>query len=185
MTELLRRAAALVPADARSAAGYTAEDVLTWLADDEWELALEVLGDFPGIGWQSSEYWKLLAAAAQELYLPAKWFHWREAETRQGLLRADLQLVPGPRAAIPAAGVLRPLWDVGGGDLRVAVMWVESKPELEAGGRATVRLLAMSPEGWRHLVPGSVLTMHEGRPVAGTATVIEYWSVGETRPRDR
>ncbi|WP_112262668.1 hypothetical protein [Lentzea terrae] len=185
MTELLRRAAALVPADARSSSGCTAEDVLTCLADDEWEFALEVLGDFDGIGWQTAEYWQLLAAAAAELYLPSKWFHWREAETRLGLLRVDLQLVPSTRKPIPAAGVLRPLWDVGGGDLRVAGMWLESTSELEAGGRATVRLLAMSPAAWRHLAPGDVITMHEGQPVAGTATVIEYWGVGEARPRDR
>jgi hypothetical protein len=64
-------------------------------------------------------------------------------------------------------------------------MWIESKPELEAGGRAVVRLAALSPEGWRHLVPGDVITMHEGQPVAGTATVIELAGVGETRQRDR
>lgn len=185
MTDLLHRAVALVPAGALSSSGCTAGEVLTYLADDEWELALEVLGDFDGIGWQPAEYWQLLAAAAEELYLPSKWFRWREAETRLGLLRADLQLVPGTRDPIPAAGVLRPLWDVGGGDLRVARVWVESKPELEAGGRATVRLLAMSPEGWHHLAPGDVITMHEGQPVTGTATVIEYAGVGETRPRDR
>lgn len=185
MTELLRRAVALVPGDARSDAGASAADVREYLEHDEWEFALDLLGDFDGIAWQTSAYWKLLAAAAEELYLPSKWFHWREAETRLGLIRADLQLVPSTRNPIPAQGVLRPLWHVGGGDYRVARMWIESKPELEAGGRAIVRLAALSPEGWRHLVPGDVITMHEGQPVAGTATVIEYAGVGETRQRDR
>ncbi|MDX8143686.1 hypothetical protein SK854_16285 [Lentzea sp. BCCO 10_0061] len=185
MTELLRRAVALVPGDARSDSGASAADVREYLEQDEWEFALDLLGDFGGIAWQTSVYWKLLAAAAQELYLPSQWFHWREAETRLGLIRADLQLVPSTRNPIPAQGVLRPLWHVGGGDYRVAITWIESKPELEAGGRAIVRLAALSPEGWRHLVPGDVITMHEGQPVAGTATVIEYASVGETRQRDR
>jgi hypothetical protein len=184
MTELLCRAVALVPADVRSDSGASAADVREYLDQDEWEFALDLLGDFGGIAWQTSEYWKLLAAAAQELYLPSKWFHWREAETRQGLIRADLQLVPGTRNPIPAQGVLRPLWHVGDGH-RVAALWIESKPELEPGGRAMVRLLALSPEGWQHLVPGDVITMHEGQPVAGVATVIEYAGVGETRQRDR
>ena len=186
MTELLRRALGLVPDDARSDAGCSAADVREYLDQVEWEFALDLLGDFDGLAWQTPEYWKLLAAAAEEMYLPSAWFHWREAETRLGLVRVDLQLVPGARKApIPGAGVLRPLWDVGGGDLRVARMWVESKPELEPGGRAVVRLLARSPEAWRHLAVGDEITMHEAPPVAGRATVIEYVGVGETRPRDR
>lgn len=175
MTELLRRAAALVPANAHSDAGCSAADVLEYLDQDEWEFALDLLGDFDGITWQTPEYWKLLAAAAEEMYLPSAWFHWREAETRYGVIRVDLQLVPGARKTpIPRAGVLRPLWDVGGGDLRTAQMWIESKPELEPGGRAVVRLLPLSPEAWRHLVEGDVITMHEAPPVAGEATVIQY-----------
>ncbi|MGW6936361.1 hypothetical protein ACWGE0_40310 [Lentzea sp. NPDC054927] len=185
MTDLLRRALALVPDDARSDTGASAADVRGYLDQNEWEFALDLLGDFGGIAWQTSEYWFLLAGAAKELYLPFKWFHWRETETRLGLIRVDLQLVPSTRNPIPAEGVLRPLWHVGGGDHRVAVMWIEAKPELEPGGRATVRLAALSPEGWRHLAPGDVITMHEGQPVAGTATVIECAGVGEARPRDR
>lgn len=184
MTDLLRRAAALVPEYARSDSGATVADVLAYLDEDEREFALDLLGDFGGIAWQTSQYWHLLVDAAKELYLPHKWFAWREAETRQGLIRVDLQLVPSTRNPIPAQGVLRPLWKVDG-EFWVAKMWIESKPELEAGGRAIVRLLALTPEGWDHLVPGDVITMHEGQPVAGTATVIELARVGETRRRDR
>ncbi|ANZ13906.1 hypothetical protein ACH4YO_32160 [Streptomyces noursei] len=36
-----------------------------------------------------------------------------------------------------------------------------------------LRLAPLSPEQWRHLKPGDVITMHEGRPAVGTATVIE------------
>ncbi|GLY52144.1 hypothetical protein [Lentzea sp. NBRC 102530] len=185
MTELLRRALTLVPPDARNDAGASAEDVRAYLDQDEWDFALELLGAFGGIAWQTSAYWKLLAAAAEELYLPSKWFHWREAETRLGLVRADL--VHDRRYPIPAQGVYRPLWNLGRGprDHWTAVVWVEARPELPAGESATVRLVALSPEGWRHLRPGDVITMHEGQPVAGTATVIEYAGVGETRQRDR
>jgi hypothetical protein len=185
MTELLRQALALVPPDARGDSGATAADVREQLDQDEWNFALDLLSDFDGIAWQTPEYWRLLEAAAKELHLPHKWFTWRAGETEQGLvIRADLRLVPSTRNPIPAEGVLRPLWNVSG-EFRVAMMWVESKPELEAGGRATIRLRALTPESWRHLLPGDVITMHEGRPVAGTATVIELAGVGETRQRDR
>ncbi|MFF7636144.1 hypothetical protein ACFZB9_23795 [Kitasatospora sp. NPDC008050] len=39
---------------------------------------------------------------------------------------------------------------------------------------ATVRPAPLTPEHWRHLAPGDPLTLHEGRPAAGTATVIEF-----------
>lgn len=185
MSELIRRAAALVPHDALSDSGSSVADVLDYLEHDEWELALDVLADFDGIDWQTPEFWDLLVKAADELHLDVKWFHWRKGETLHGLLRADLEL--GARQApIPGAGVLKPLWNLGDGELRVAALWVESMPELAPGGRATVRLRPLTPQAWHHLVPGDVITMHEQpRPVAGTATVIEYARVGETRQRDR
>ncbi|SDG97645.1 hypothetical protein SAMN05216553_11439 [Lentzea fradiae] len=181
MTELLRRALALVPEDVRNDVGASAADVREQLEQDEWDFALDLLGDFGGVAWQTPEYWALLTAAAKELHLPFAWFEWRGHEARQGLFRADLRLAPARRSPIPAEGVLRPLWLAGDGG-GVARLWVESMPELPVGGRAVVRLLPLSPDRWRQLAPGDVLTMHEGRPVTGTATVIEYVGVGRTRP---
>ena len=57
--------------------------------------------------------------------------------------------------------------------LHIAFLWVESGPELPAGGRAPVRLLPLTPENWSHVAPGDVITMHERQPVAGTATITQ------------
>jgi hypothetical protein len=50
---------------------------------------------------------------------------------------------------------------------------VEYAQELGPGETADVRLAPLSPEQWRHLKCGDVITMYETQPVAGTATVIE------------
>lgn len=50
---------------------------------------------------------------------------------------------------------------------------MEYAQELGPGEIADVRLAPLSPEQWRHLKCGDVLTMYEAQPVAGTATVIE------------
>lgn len=63
-TDLLRRATALIPGDARSDAGCTLADVLDYLHYDEPELALGILEDFDGIAWQTGEFWDLLAESA-------------------------------------------------------------------------------------------------------------------------
>jgi hypothetical protein len=71
------------------------------------------------------------------------------------------------------------MWDIGnhsaGGEreLSIARVWAEYAQELGPGGTADVRLAPMSPEQWRQLKCGDVITMHESRSVAGTATVIE------------
>ncbi|MFG3125033.1 hypothetical protein ACGFYO_23895 [Streptomyces sp. NPDC048201] len=57
--------------------------------------------------------------------------------------------------------------------LDIARLWVERKPCLEPGGRASVRLAPLTPQRWRQLEPGQVITMHEDRSVAGTAVVLE------------
>ncbi|UJB45921.1 hypothetical protein [Streptomyces sp. A1-5] len=57
--------------------------------------------------------------------------------------------------------------------MRIARLWVECVQELGPGETADVRLAPLSPEQWRQLKPGDVMTMHEGRPAVGTATVIE------------
>ncbi len=51
--------------------------------------------------------------------------------------------------------------------------WVEAQPDLQPGGRAVVRLAPLSPQRWRRLATGDVITMHEQRPAAGIATIVE------------
>ena len=77
------------------------------------------------------------------------------------------------------------MWDIGlprcahgGADLHVARIWVESAPEISPGGRGEVRLLPLTPHDWKHLAPGDVITMHERRPTAGTAEIIETCFAG-------
>ncbi|MFH8746798.1 hypothetical protein ACH4GK_15660 [Streptomyces rimosus] len=36
-----------------------------------------------------------------------------------------------------------------------------------------VRLAPLSPDQWRHLTPSDAITLHEGQPVLGTATITE------------
>lgn len=73
---------------------------------------------------------------------------------------------------------MRPMWDIGhrtatgGAALDIARLWVEFSPLLEPGGRSSVRLAPLDPSRWTHLRPGQVITMHEDRPVAGTAVVL-------------
>ncbi|MBN6038436.1 hypothetical protein [Amycolatopsis sp. 195334CR] len=183
--ELLRRATDLIPDDARSDAGLVAADVREYLVEDEWDLALGILEDFDGIEWQPVEYWDLLVEAARQLFLErrAAWCRWRGWETRNGVVKADLQLVApeagGRHLPIPGDGKLRPMWAIGRAapgpheDLHIARIWVEFAPELEPGGRGSVRLAPLTPLNWRHLAPGDPITMHERSPVAGMATITE------------
>ncbi|WP_410564238.1 hypothetical protein [Amycolatopsis sp. cmx-4-61] len=183
--EILRRAAGLVPDDARSDAGLAAVDVHECLRDDDWEAALDVLVDFDGVQWQTVEYWELLEEAARQMYLERKaaWCRWRGWETRHGIIRADLRLVApeagGRRTPVPGEGRLLPMWALGGSasggpaDLHVARLWVESAPALDPGGRGSVRLVPLVPASWRHLAPGDSIIMHERSPIAGTATIVE------------
>jgi len=180
MSDALLRAAALVPAEARNDAGCSVSDVLEYLDHNEFEVALGLLEDFDGISWQTPEFWDLMIEAAQRMRLDTTWLLWRGRETRQGLLRVDLELAHD--AAAVATGSR--LWDLGDGVPRPAALSIESMPELAPGGRATARLLPDAPEAW-HLAPGDVITMYEQRSVAGMATVVEYARVGEPRQRDR
>jgi hypothetical protein len=183
--ELLRRAADLVPPRARSDAGLCADDVRDYLREGEWEVALGILEDFYGIQWQTFEFWDLLADAAQQMLLrsDASWCQWRSGETLHGIIRAGLQLVApddgGRHTPVPGTGQLRPMWAINqpspdrGTGLHVARIWVEFAPEISPGGRGPVRLAPLTPANWRHLAPGDVITMHEGQPVSGTATITE------------
>ncbi len=185
VSELLRRAADLVPPGASSNAGLSADDVRDYLREHEWDVALGILQDFDGIQWQTVEFWELLADAAQQMFLrsDAAWCQWRGGETLHGIIRADLQLVApsdgGRRTPVPGTGQLRPMWGLchpspeSGADLHVAIIWVESAPDISPGGRGAIRLAPLTPANWRHLTPGDVITMHERRPASGTATITE------------
>jgi hypothetical protein len=115
------------------------------------------------------------------------WCRWRRRETIHGIIRADLQLLAsedgGRRTPIPGRGKTRPLWDLGQltaagePDFRIAVIWVEYAPELVPATTGRIRLAPLDPVPWLQLRPGDVITMHEGRPVAGIATIVEV-----TRP---
>ena len=96
----------------------------------------------------------VLRTAAERLWLrsDAAWCRWRASETRARLVvRAD----PGYA------------------DLHIGAIWVEGGPEIPPGGRGRVRLGPFNPDNWRHLKPGEVITMHEGQPVRGIATITE------------
>ncbi len=182
---LLSRAAGLLPHGARSGIGATVGDVRDFERRQEWEFVLELLLEFGDEHPVPGAYWSLLEAAARQMMLErtARWCAWREGETRRGVFRAELTLSPAGKgrrvSAFQGDGWLRPLWDIGvrtaGGEpeMFVAVVWVEGAATLGPGESAPVRLAPLSPDRWRHLVPGAELTLHEGRPVGGTATVLE------------
>ncbi|CAL9272048.1 hypothetical protein GCM10010385_17760 [Streptomyces geysiriensis] len=185
VVELLESAGLLVPEEAATANDLSLRDVWDCLAHDDWQVALDVLEEFGDGRPLSSAFWDRLAEAAERLGLErsAAWCHWRSAETRSGMIRADLTLRPAAEARrstpIPGHGVLRPMWDIGipaptgGLSVSVAALWVEDLPWLEPGGRATVRLVPLTPSHWTHVVPGRRINLHEDRTVAGTALVLE------------
>ncbi len=183
--DLLKTASLLVPEESATGNDVTVDDVWEYLAHDEWEVALGLLEELGDVRPLPAVFWASMAAAAEELCLDrsAAWCHWREGEARRGVIRADLTLrAPsdgGRRSPVPGAGVLRPMWDIGHrtptGEPAYAVarLWVEGVPALEPGGRAPVRLAPLTPELWGHLRPGQVITLHETRPVGGTAVLLE------------
>ncbi|MEU4231944.1 hypothetical protein AB0F17_47260 [Nonomuraea sp. NPDC026600] len=179
----LLKAARLCLADTRSE--KAAVRVLEYLEGDDWEAALLLLEDLGDVYPQPPEFWSLLADAARLMWLKrdADWYAWRSSEARSGALRAELCLMRtedgGRKGPVLPRGVLRPLWDIGRltseGEplLSIALLWAEGYGRLEPGACAPVRLLPLRPEHWQHLKPGDVITMHEVRPPAGTARIIE------------
>lgn len=164
----------------------TVADAREYLDHHEWEVALDLLTELGDAYPADTSFWDVLALAAHQMRLDRTetWCHWRRQETIHGIIRADLQLMPpaapgGRLTPIPGPGVLRPLWHIGDvtatgePDLYVARIWVEYAPDLPPGARGSVRLAPLSPERWRRLSPGDVITMHEGMPASGTATIIE------------
>jgi hypothetical protein len=188
---LLHQAADLVPGNIKTEAGITVDDARDYLGHNEWEVALDLLVELGDVYQQSPGFWGLLAEAARQMRLgrSVAWCDWRCWEARNGIIRADLELIPteagGRQAPIPGDGQLRPMWNIGNqttsGEpaLNIARIWVEFTPDLKPGERTSVRLAPLEPHQWRHLTPGDVITMHETKPVVGRATIIEAW-----RPQD-
>ncbi|MEW2267661.1 hypothetical protein ACGF5T_34415 [Streptomyces sp. NPDC047853] len=182
---LLRQAVDLLPEDAVAENGQTVGDVREDIGRQEWEVVLGVLIEIGDVHPVSVDFWELLAEAARQMLLDRsrRWCEWRVWEVRHGTVRATLSLVGAEegrrRTAFSGDGQLRPMWDIGNRttdgerELNIARLWVEYAQELGPGETADVRLAPLSPEQWRHLKCGDVITMHEARPVAGTATVIE------------
>jgi hypothetical protein len=182
---LLRQAVDLLPDDAAAENGQAVGDVREDIGRQEWELVLGVLIEIGDIHPVSVDFWELLAEAARQMMLDRsrRSCEWRGWEVRHGTIRATLSLVSAEegrrQAAFSADGRLRPMWDIGNRnadgerELNIARLWVENAQELGPGETADVRLAPLIPEQWRHLKCGDVITMHEARPVAGTATVID------------
>ena len=192
--ELLESASLLVPEETATENDITVRDIWDYLVHDEWEIALGLLEELGDGRSLPLEFWEKLAEAAEQLRLErsAAWCHWRCSEIRNGVIRADLTLRPAGEARrttpIPGAGVLRPMWDIGhlsptgGRAVSIAFLWVERVPLLEPGGRATVRLVPLTPSHWTHVRPGRQITMHEDRTVAGTAVVLEVHRPAAAEP---
>ncbi|MFF9884218.1 MULTISPECIES: hypothetical protein [Streptomyces] len=192
--KLLEAASLLVPEEVATENDITVADVWEYLTHDEWEVALGLLEELGDIQPLPLSFWEALATAAEQMRMEksAAWCHWRCYETRNGIIRADLTLRPAAEARrqtpIYGAGVLRPMWDIGNrtstGEpaLNVAMLWVERRPCLEPGGRASVRLAPLDPQQWQHLESGQVITMHEDRSVAGTAVVLDVQRPAATPP---
>ncbi|MGW0903400.1 hypothetical protein [Streptomyces sp. NPDC002853] len=183
---LLRQAVDLLPEDAVAENGVTVGDVREMVAHQEWEMVLDLLIEVADAHPVTASFWEILAEAARQMMLDRsrRWCQWRGREARHGSVRATLSLLGtdegGRQSAFTGDGQLRPLWDIGRRtsdgkhrDLNIASVWVEFAQELGPGETADVRLAPLRPEQWRNLKPGHVITMHEGRPVVGTATVIE------------
>jgi len=185
VTELLESASLLVPQEVATENDISVEDVWDHLVHDEWQIALNLLEELGDGLPLPLTFWEQLAEAAAQLGLERSraWCHWRCSEIRNGMIRADLTLRPAAEARrttpVSGHGVLRPMWNIGNlsptgsSSVSIARLWVEGMPDLEPGGRATVRLVPLTPAHWTHVRTGQLITMHEDRTVAGTAVVLE------------
>ncbi|MFF5638203.1 hypothetical protein [Streptomyces sp. NPDC012825] len=194
--ELLESASLLVPEETATENDITVRDIWDYLAHDEWEIALGLLEELGDGHPLPLAFWEQLADAADQLRLErsSAWCHWRCSEIRNGVIQADLTLRPAAEArrTTPVAGhgVLRPMWDIGhlsptgGRAVSIASLWVENMPTLEPGGRATVRLVPLTPSRWTHLQPGQQITMHEDQTVAGTAVILEVHRPATAMPTE-
>ncbi|MFH8762205.1 hypothetical protein [Streptomyces althioticus] len=116
---LLKSASLLVPEETAGENDLTVDDVWEYLAHDEWEVALGLLEELGDVRPLPAAFWASMAAAAKELRLErsAAWCHWREGETRHGVIRADLTLCApsdgGRRPPVARPRRRRPAPDVG------------------------------------------------------------------------
>ena len=184
VAELLSAAIDLATDGFQTDAGLTIDDIQRDLDLTEWELALGMLEDVSDEYPQTVRFWQLLAEAAELMRLDRSvaWCHWRAYESANGMIRADLVLATPEegerRSAIPGAGVLRPMWDIGlrtstgEPDLAIARIWVEFAPALEPGQNGSIRLAPLTPQLWRHLTPGDLITMHEVAAPTGVAEIV-------------
>ncbi|WP_372347525.1 hypothetical protein [Streptomyces sp. KL116D] len=154
--------------------GVGVDDVWELLAGDRWDVAVGLLEELGGGPAPGAGFWDEAGrvARAYGMVRSAAWCDWRGDELRQGVVRAELSVSPVRGLPVPRSGELRPLWDVGRG-FAVARVWVEGEEAVAPGAVGTVRLLPLTSGLWRHLVPGDVITMHEGAPVTGRARVVE------------
>ncbi|MFI5851544.1 hypothetical protein ACIA7R_27555 [Micromonospora chalcea] len=176
---------AMVPADVVNEAGVTVVDVREYLDHDEWEVALDLLADLD-TGWRPpTAWWDRLIDSAEMMGLSdaaarCRWGRW---ESIHRTVRAELRL-PSPaeggrQTPVPGKGILRPLWDIG---RRTAA----GRPGFARGthlGGVSAGVAAgrhrvgppwpAVPSLWRYLQPGMTISMHEGRPTLGTATITE------------
>ncbi|MDX3353291.1 hypothetical protein PV703_08140 [Streptomyces sp. ME01-24h] len=192
--ELLEAASLLAPEAAATENDITLSDVWDYLVHDEWEVALGLLEELGDGHPLPLGFWETLAEAAEQMHLErsAAWCHWRCSEIRNGVILADLTLLPAASARrqtpISGPGVLRPMWDIGNRSpsgaqaVNIARLWVENAPTLEPGGRAAVRLVPLDPAQWQHVKVGQQITMHEDLTVAGTATILEVHAPESAMP---
>lgn len=191
--ELLESASLLVPEDTATDNDITVRDIWDYLVHDEWEIALGLLEELGDARPLPLTYWEKLAEAAERLRMErsAAWCRWRCSEIRNGVIRADLTLLAAAEARRTTpihSGVLRPMWDLGhlsptgGRSVSIAALWMENTPLLEPGGRATVRLVPLTPAHWTHVQAGRQITMHEDRAVAGIAVILEVRPPATTMP---
>jgi hypothetical protein len=185
VVQLLEAASLLVPEESATENDITVGDVWEYLVRDEWEVAVALLEELGDSHELPMDFWEALADAAAKLHLErsAAWCRWRCYEARNGVIRANLTLLPAEitqrRTPIPGAGTLRPLWDLGDRSpagkptLHIASLWIEGMPHMEPGGQSLVRLAPLTPSRWQHLQPGQHITMHEDQSIAGTAVIQE------------
>ncbi|WP_260478217.1 hypothetical protein [Nonomuraea sp. WAC 01424] len=115
----LLKAAQFCSSHLRTEAGAGVSDALEYLKHGEWEMVLLLLEELGDARPQPPEFWGLLADAARVMWLEwyVSWYEWRCAEARNGVLRAELCLLPteegGRKVPILPGKGLRPMWDIG------------------------------------------------------------------------
>lgn len=102
--ELLESVGLLVPEATATGNDLTVRDVWDHLVHDEWDTALDLLQELGDGRPPPLTFWEAMAGAAGQLRMErsAAWCHWRCAEIRKGVIRADLTLRPARYRAVEA-----------------------------------------------------------------------------------